>query len=74
MTEALPKHRGSRAGFRAHLTKPLEKAATLMDTEMPSEVELVSLKNTLEQLARKRDKLKDLDEKDRRTARRIGRN
>ena len=34
-----------------------------MDKEMPSEVELVSLKNTLEQLARKRDKLKDLDER-----------
>ena len=63
MTEALPKHRASRAGFRAHLTKLLEKAATLMDKEMPSEVELVSLKNTLEQLARKRDKLKDLDER-----------
>lgn len=30
---------------------------------MPSKVELVSLKNTLEQLARKRDKLKDLDER-----------
>ena len=63
MTEALPKHRASRAGFRAHLRKLLEKAATLMDEEMPSEVEIVSLKNTLEQLARKRDKLKDLDEK-----------
>ena len=63
MTEALPKHRASRAGFRAHLTKLLEKAATLMDKEMPSEVELVSLKNTLEQLARKRNKLKDLDER-----------
>ena len=62
MTEALPKHRASRAGFRAHLTKLLEKAATLMDKEMPSEVELVSLKNTLEQLSRKRDRLKDLDE------------
>ena len=63
MTEALPKHRASRAGFRAHLTKLLEKAATLMDKEMPSEVELASLKNTLEQLARKRNKLKDLDER-----------
>ena len=63
MTETLPKHRASRAGFRAHLTKLLEKAATLMDKEMPSAVELVSLKNILEQLARKRDILKDLDEK-----------
>ena len=63
MTEALPNHSTSRAGFRAHLTKLLEKAGTLMDKEMPSEVELVSLKNTLEQLARKRDKLKDLDER-----------
>ena len=34
-----------------------------MDKEMPSDVELISLKNTLEQLARKREKLKDLDEK-----------
>ena len=63
MTETLPKHRASRAGFRAHLTKLLEKAATLMDKEMPSKVELVSLKNILEQLARKRDILKDLDER-----------
>ena len=63
MTEALPKHRASRAGFRAHLTKLLEKAATLMDKEMPSEVEIISLKNTLEQSARKREKLKDLDER-----------
>ena len=63
MTETLPKHRASRVGFRAHLTKLLEKAATLMDKEMPSAAELVSLKNILEQLARKRDILKDLDEK-----------
>ena len=63
MTESLPKHRASRAGFRAHLTKLLEKASTLMDKEMPSEVELVSLKNILEQLARKKDIFKDLDER-----------
>ena len=55
MTETLPKHRALQAGFRAHLTKLLEKAATLVDKEMPSKVELVSLKNILEQLARKRD-------------------
>ncbi|PFX23152.1 hypothetical protein AWC38_SpisGene12298 [Stylophora pistillata] len=41
----------------------MEKAATLMIKEMPSEVELVSLKDTLEQLARKRDKLTELDER-----------
>ena len=34
-----------------------------MAKEMPPEVGLVSLKNTLEQLARKKDKVKDLDER-----------
>ena len=43
--------------------KLLEKTATLMAKEMPSEADLVSLKDTLEQLARKKDKLKDPDER-----------
>ena len=34
-----------------------------MAKEMPPELGLVSLKNTLEQLARKKDKVKDLDER-----------
>ena len=63
MTENLPKHRASRAGYRAHLTQILEKAGTLMAKETPTEVDLVSLKNILEQLARKKDKIKDLDER-----------
>ena len=63
MTENLPKHRASRARYRAHLTQILEKAGTLMAKETPTEVDLVSLKNILEQLAPKKDKIKDLDER-----------
>ena len=55
MAENLPKHRASRAGFRAHLTQILQKAGTLMAKETPTEADLVSLKTILEQLARKKE-------------------
>lgn len=63
MTDNLPKHRASRAGYRAHLTQILQKAPTLMAKETPTEEDIVSLNNILEQLARKKEKIKGLDEK-----------
>ena len=50
---------GSRAGYRAHLTKTLKKAAELMAKETPNEMEIVSANNILEQLMRKKTKLKE---------------
>ena len=63
MTENIPKLQASRAGYRAHLTQTLKKAATHMAKEMQTEIDIVSLKNILEQLARKKEILKGLDEK-----------
>ena len=63
MTENLPKLQASRAGYRAHFTQTFKKATTLMAKETQTEIDIVSLNNILEQLARKKAILKGLDEK-----------
>lgn len=63
MAEILAKLQASRAGYRAHLTQTRKKAPTIMAKEKPSELDFVSLNNILEQLARKKSILKELDEK-----------
>ena len=63
MAENLAKLQASRAGYRAHLTQTRKKALQIMAKETPSELDLVSLNNILEQLARKKSILKELDQK-----------
>ena len=63
MAETLAKLQASRAGYRAHLTQTRKKAPQIMAKETPSEPDLVSLNNILEQLARKKSILKELDER-----------
>ncbi|KAJ7324076.1 hypothetical protein OS493_030250 [Desmophyllum pertusum] len=54
MAESLQKLQASRAGYRADLTQTLKKSTKIMAKETPSEIDLVSLKNIVEQLARKK--------------------
>ena len=63
MAETLPKLTSSRAGYRAHLTKTLNKAKDLMKKEAPTEMDVVSLNSIIEQLTRKKTILTGLDEK-----------
>ena len=63
MAETLPKLTSSRAGYRAHLTKTLNKARYLMEKEEPTEMDVVSLNSITEQLARKKSILQELDHK-----------
>ena len=63
MAETLPKLTSSRAGYRAHLTKTLNRARDLMEKEEPTEMGIVSLNSITEQLARKKSILQELDEK-----------
>jgi len=67
MAENLAKLQESRAGYRAHLMQTRKKALTIMAKEMRSELDFVSLNNILEQLARKKSILKELDKKCRQT-------
>ena len=54
----------SRKGHRAHLTKVLNKATTIMESdEAPNAMQIASLTATIEQLARKRTVLNELNEK-----------
>ena len=54
----------SRKGHRAHLTKVLNKATTIMESdEAPNAMQIASLSATIEQLARKRTALNELNEK-----------
>ena len=61
MAETLPKLTSSRAGYRAHLTKTLNRARDLMEKEEPTEMGIVSLNSITEQLARKKSILQELD-------------
>lgn len=63
MAETLPKLTSSRAGYRAHLTKTLNRARDLMEKEEPTEMGIVSLNSITEQLARRKSILQELDEK-----------
>ena len=63
MAETLPKLTSSRAGYRAHLTRTLNKAKDLMKKEAPTEMDVVSLNSIIEQLTRKKSILTGLDEK-----------
>jgi len=63
MAETLTKLTSSRAGYRAHLTKNLNKARDLMEKEEPTEMDAVLLNSITEQLARKKSILQELDEK-----------
>ncbi|CAB4033777.1 Hypothetical predicted protein [Paramuricea clavata] len=54
----------SRKRHRAHLTKVLNKATTIMENdEAPNAMQIASLTATIEQLARKRTVLNELNEK-----------
>ena len=63
MAETLPKLTSSRAGYRAHLTKTLNKARDPMEKEQPTEMCIPSLNSITEHLARKKSILQELDEK-----------
>ena len=54
----------SRKGHRSHLTKVLNKATEIMENdEAPNTMQIASLTATIEQLARKRTVLNELNEK-----------
>lgn len=53
----------SRKGHRSHLTKVLNKAAKIMEDEAPNTMQIASLTATIEQLARKRTILNEINEK-----------
>jgi hypothetical protein len=54
----------SRKGHRAHLTKVLNKAITIVENdEAPNAMQIALLTDTIEQLARKRTVLNELNEK-----------
>ena len=63
MAENLPKLQASWGGYRSHLTQTLKKPDTILNKESPTEVDLISMKNILEQLLQKKNILRDLDEK-----------
>ena len=63
MAENLTKLQASPAGYRAHLMQTRKKVPTITAKETLSELEFVSLNNILEQLARKKSILKELDQK-----------
>ena len=50
-------------GYRAHLTKTLNKAKDLMKKEAPTEMDTVALNSIIEQLTRKKSILTRLDKK-----------
>ena len=63
MAENLSKLNSSRAGYRSHLTKTLNKAKNIMEKGPPTELDVVSLTNIVEQLVRKKAILTELDGK-----------
>ena len=64
MAENLPKLQASRAGYRAHLTQTIKKATNIATKEDPlTDSDITSLKRIVNQLARKRSILEELDEK-----------
>ena len=63
MSENLSKLTSSRVSYQSHLTKILQKAKDFMAKEQPTKMDLVSLENIVEQLARKKLILIGLDEK-----------
>ena len=64
MAENLPKLQASRAGYRAHLTQTIKKATNIATKEDPlTDSDITSLKRIVDQLARKRSILEELDEK-----------
>ena len=62
MAENLSKLNSFRAGYRAHLTKTLKRAKN-MEKGTPTELDVVSLTNIVEQLVRKKTILTELDGK-----------
>ena len=63
MAETPPKLTSSRAGYRANLTKTLNKARDFMEKEEPTEMDVVSLNSISEQPAWKKSILQEIDEK-----------
>ena len=63
MAKTLPKLTSSRVGYRAHLTKTLNKAKDLMKKVAPSKMDVVSLNSIIEQLTQKKSILTKQDEK-----------
>ncbi|CAB4003919.1 Hypothetical predicted protein [Paramuricea clavata] len=64
MAKNLPKRQASGAGYRAHLTQTIKKATNIATKEDPlTDSDITSLKRIVDQLARKRSILEELDEK-----------
>ncbi|CAB3997224.1 Hypothetical predicted protein [Paramuricea clavata] len=64
MAENLPKLQASRAAYRAHLTQTIKKVTNIATKEDPlMDSDITSLKRIVDQLARKRSILEELDEK-----------
>ena len=63
MAETLLKLSSSRAGYRAHFKKTLNKARSVMGKETTTEMDVISLKNIIKQLKRKKSILQELDQK-----------
>ena len=63
MAENLAKFVASRAGYRAHLTKTLKKASSIIQKESLTDSDIASLNRIKEQLARKKTILQELDQK-----------
>ena len=58
-----PETLSSHAGYRAHLTKTLNKSKNLTEKEAPTEMDVVLLNSIIDQLTRKKSILTGLDEK-----------
>ncbi|XP_028403790.1 uncharacterized protein LOC114541524, partial [Dendronephthya gigantea] len=64
MAENLQKLQASRAGYRAHLTQTIKKAANILTKEDSlTDSDITSIKRIIDQLTRKRSILEELDEK-----------
>ncbi|CAB3996988.1 Hypothetical predicted protein [Paramuricea clavata] len=64
MAENLQELQASRAGYQAHLTQTIKKATNIATKEDPlTDSDITSLKRIVDQLARKRSILEELDEK-----------
>ncbi len=66
MAENLTKFQGSRASYRAHLTKTLKRAGNILtkaNGDSLTDSEITSLNGIIDQLTRKRSILIELDEK-----------
>ena len=61
--EELTRIQASRRAHKAHVTRLLKKTSEILTNEKPDEMLLSSLNTSLEQLVRKRDLIRELDQK-----------